>query len=251
MKIKFLASSSSGNCTIIQSEKATIAIDAGITYKKIVELYGTEELKLNAICVTHEHYDHISGVSLLAKKTNAEIYMPKESYLEKQARFNLPEVQYINTSLPVTIEDIQISFFQTKHDSAASVGITLKTDTVKFGFLTDTGVITKLMKEKLKDCDAYFLESDYDEKLMDECEEYDDSLKLRIKGPYGHMSNQSIINFIKMNIDLEKIKWIAFGHLSKHTNTPTILYEHLKNNFDKKYLEKFHIISDDPLTLSI
>ena len=70
MRVVILASGSSGNAIYIGSDHTRILVDAGISNKKIEERLneiGVDMKDLSGICVTHEHLDHIRGLSVLAK----------------------------------------------------------------------------------------------------------------------------------------------------------------------------------------
>lgn len=230
MKINFLYSSSSGNATVVESTSGNtkIQIDAGVSYKKLKEAYQ-KDLDINALFITHDHSDHIKNAGIVARKTNCEVYLPEPAYLNKKDLFDNCSFSYITGGNITEINELEVLAFSTRHDSPGSVGYTVfdKESKLKFGFLTDTGVITKVIKNALYDCDAFFIESDYDVEGLEKCEEYDEFLKERIKGAYGHLSNQESLEFIKTGSS-DKLQWAALGHLSKHTNTPETLQKRIE-----------------------
>lgn len=60
-----LYSSSSGNCTYIGTPHGGILVDIGVSAKRAeaaLRDIGVEPSSIEAIFVTHEHTDHISGV---------------------------------------------------------------------------------------------------------------------------------------------------------------------------------------------
>ena len=71
IEVHVLASGSDGNCTVIASEDTTIMIDAGISGRRIAKLMegvGLDPRELDAILLTHEHSDHVSGAGILSRK---------------------------------------------------------------------------------------------------------------------------------------------------------------------------------------
>ena len=91
-------------------------------------------------------------------------------------------------------------------------------------------MFTPLMKNYLKDCDAYLLEANYDVKMMEDYDEYDQIHKDRVTSPVGHLSNDQCVEFIDENVDLEKVQFILLGHLSPRTNSPDVI--------EKQFMEK-------------
>ena len=196
--------------------------------------------------------DHISSAGIVGRKTGCQIYLPTKSYEAKESLFKDCTVNTIDGGNSFEVGEFNISAFSTRHDSKASVGYVLeeKSTMKKFGFLTDTGTVTKLMRDALSGCNAYFVESDYDEEELEKCAEYDEILKDRIRNPFGHLSNQQSLDFINTYVDLNSTSWVAMGHLSKHTNSPEVLRGRIEYKIPKVFWDKIHIISE-PLELII
>ncbi len=235
MNIYVLASGSSGNGTLIEHNGKFLMIDAGIALKEFMNLFqtlGTPE----ALFITHSHSDHIKSAGAIGRKIKIPIYLHSANYEKKQKIFNNVKVQFIDPGIkdPVKLfnDEIQISPFSTQHDCEACVGYIIE-DLIankKFCYLTDTGSFTRLMYDKTKDCDAYLIETDYDEELLEQTPEYDDLLKQRIRSDFGHLSNQQVIEFCK-NLDLDKVQFITLVHLSKITNN----HKRVRELFDEAF----------------
>jgi len=63
------------NCYIVYDKANGIVIDAGGDEDKILEFLNKQKIDVKYILLTHGHYDHISGISGLAEKLNAPIYL--------------------------------------------------------------------------------------------------------------------------------------------------------------------------------
>ena len=77
MRFVPLCSGSSGNATYIEAGNARLLIDAGLSCRRITELMaqvGADPRTLTAILVTHEHIDHIRGISVLSRKYHIPVY---------------------------------------------------------------------------------------------------------------------------------------------------------------------------------
>ena len=246
MYIHSLYSSSSGNCTRVYNDTTSILLDCGVSKKRI---FTNGDFPIDAIFCSHEHSDHVAGAGVLCRKLKVPIYIHKKSYEPLTEKIFKKCEDYINEfegGQAITIKDFRISAFSTRHDSKnGGMGYIVKElSTGKyFGYLTDTGSFTKLMKETLQGCDAYFIEAAHDT--------YDDILKDRIMSPFGHLSNEQTMQFIddvvKENFD--KTQWIIFGHLSERTNTPELVKTAFYTKFSTQNYNNIHTAPCDILQI--
>lgn len=253
MKIRSIASSSSGNCTYITDGEKGLLIDAGgpkLSMKKLFEAIG--DVPIDAIFITHEHGDHMGVAGPLARKLNIPVYIHADSYkkyehdewfekfaYEKEAdlwdrkpKFNNCRVEYLDPTRSYNVGNIQLTPFSTPHDAAYSVGFIVEdTETKKkLGYLTDCGSFTKIMELAMKGCDAYMIEADYDEEMLWAFEEYDEFLKERIASNVGHLSNDQTMKFLE-KIGIDSTEFVMFCHLSPRTNTPEKVLEAAEKYF--------------------
>lgn len=240
MQIKTLFTGSSGNCTLIKNDTTQILIEAGVPFVKVDE--KLENKSIDAIFISHEHGDHIKCAGVLGRKFNCPIYLPEMCYEKKQDLFKNCNIHFINGGDTIDIKDFSLKIFSTRHDAVASVDFTItdKLSNKKFGYLTDTGAYTKLIRDELQGCDAYLLECDYDEEELDKCD-YEDELKARIMSPWGHLSNQKTLDFVKETMDMEKVGGILLAHLSQKSNSPEIVRKRISERFEQRFLDKFII----------
>lgn len=235
MRINILASSSEGNCTHISTDTASILIDAGISAKKAYELGKFDAL--DGIFITHEHGDHIKGLGPIGRKSQATVYLHELTHNKIESKLNKCLVHVLKQGEEVTIGDLTVSSFSTRHDSIYSCGYIVSDGKKKLGYLTDTGSWTKLMSNALSNCDGYIIEADYDTQMLKDFEDYDDFLKDRISSNWGHLSNDQTMDFMKTLIPSGTTpEFVCFAHLSPRTNSPDRVletaYEHF-SNFDK------------------
>lgn len=238
MKIIVLASGSKGNATYIETSKSKILIDAGISYKQVKErliLQGIELTNLDAILVTHEHSDHVSHLATIAKKTNAKIFIAKESLenlsLNILNELSLNKTFFINPEKRYTLDDITFVPIQLFHDTKNTYGYLFKIDNINIAYITDTGHILPKYYALLKQMNVLIIESNHDvEMLLNSNRDY--RLKQRILSNKGHLSNDECANIIKEIIN-NNTKCIVLAHLSEECNTQeialTTLYKVIKD----------------------
>jgi phosphoribosyl 1,2-cyclic phosphodiesterase len=78
-----LCSGSSGNASYLEAGGVRLLIDAGVTAKRLREIMSMIDLTpdgLDAILVTHEHSDHVSGIGVLSRKYDIPVYAAAECW---------------------------------------------------------------------------------------------------------------------------------------------------------------------------
>lgn len=218
-----LFSSSKGNATFVGTQTAGVLIDAGVTYKRLLEGLDRCELDISAIkavFVTHDHSDHIKGLSVLTKRTGIPVYA-QETTLEHLLSSCCINSKYDVISGTMEAAGMEISAFDTPHDTSQSCGYKIITaDGKKCAVCTDLGHITPTVEQKLCDCELVLLESNYDEKML-KYGGYPEYLKARIRSQNGHLSNTDCASQVEKLI-IGGTTRVILGHLSQENNTPYV-----------------------------
>ncbi len=220
-----LFSSSKANATFIGDIKGGILIDAGASFKRLSEalvLSGLAVSSVKGVFITHSHTDHIAGLKVLTGKTGIPVFGQRETLEE------LLEKGCISPNSPVyeldgaaVSADIEVSCFDTPHDTVRSCGYRIKTpDGRVCAICTDLGYVTDTVRENIIGCDLVLLESNYDEKMLKNGP-YPPRLKERIKSEHGHLSNNDCAKQAAELIRNGTTR-IVLGHLSQENNTPYI-----------------------------
>lgn len=230
MKLISIGSSSSGNATLIYNSDTAILIDCGIAAKKVMEKTGSR--KVDALLISHEHSDHIKSAGPYGRKTQVPIFVNDTIVEEMRDDFKGCTLFSISDTSEVVIGSIRVKPFSTKHDAVHALGFVFEDKDTKFCYLTDTGSISKTMREAIKDCQSYFIECDYDDDMMKEYDGYSQELKDRITSNFGHLSNAQALDLVE-ELGIDRIKVVVFGHLSSRTNSPEKLRERIKAKFPK------------------
>ena len=234
MMFKFcsLYSGSSGNCSLVQTEKTKILIDAGESTKKITEALNSLNINptcIDGIIITHEHSDHTKGLGNLSKKYNIPVYANKETWdamPSQREKINIENIKLF-TFDDFKIGDIKIKAFPIPHDAANPCGFNLYKGKKKMSLVTDIGHINKDIIANLENSSFVLLESNYEPEVL-KCSPYPYLLKERIKGPNGHLSNTDAGKAISY-LSMHGLKDVMLGHLSKENNFPELAYKSVVN----------------------
>ena len=231
MQLYSIASGSSGNCIYVGGEEARILIDAGISMKRIREGLMEENFpieNLHAIFITHEHTDHICGLGPVLRKYQIPVYATMETI---EAIWEKGDMKGVSEDLfhavvpekTVSIEDMEIMPVRISHDAANPVCYTVQSESKKIGVATDMGCFSNETVDHLKDCDSLLLEANHDINLL-QVGSYPYSLKMRILGEKGHLSNDASARLIEKVLH-PGLQHILLGHLSKENNFPELAYQ--------------------------
>ena len=220
-----LCSSSGGNAAYVGTAQHGVLIDAGVNNKQLLlsmQRAGVEPDAVEAVFVTHEHSDHVSGLRVFATRRNIPVYATGGT-LSGLSGAGILDGRFYTEKLSaagVTVGDIHVDWFRTSHDAKESCGyrITLPDRTV--GVATDTGVMTGEIYDGLRGCDLVLLESNYDEEML-AYGPYPPALKARIRSEIGHLSNPDAAEALGSLLDLG-VRRFVLGHLSRENNTPQL-----------------------------
>ena len=180
---------------------------------------GLDMKKVRAIFVSHEHGDHIKGVSTLANKYQLPVYITELTakhgpilirHLSKQFRANEN----------ISIGNLIITPFTKYHDANDPHSFTISCEEVTVGVFTDIGRTCDQLVYHFKKCHAAFLESNYDEEML-ENGRYPVHLKNRIRGGHGHLSNREALELF-VNHRPAFMSHLLLSHLSKENNSPEL-----------------------------
>ncbi len=224
MYFSVLGSGSKGNCVYIECGRTAILIDGGFSGKEIasrLRSIGKDIALLDAICVTHEHNDHIAGVGVLSRRGNLPVYANPATFTSAEARLGgLAERQEFNTGDQFEIKDLSIRSFRISHDTADPVGYVISSDRLSLGYCTDTGKVTHLMQQRLAGCSGLILEFNHNLQML-KAGPYPPALQQRVRSSQGHLANEDAADFLK-NVLHQGLQITVLAHLSETNNTPQL-----------------------------
>ncbi|MGI6497876.1 MAG: MBL fold metallo-hydrolase [Oscillospiraceae bacterium] len=216
-----LASGSSGNCAVVSNGETHILIDAGISAKRIqagLTKLNMQREQLAGVLVTHEHTDHISGLSVFLKKNEIPVYASEQT--ARTLLCQMPALRdRIHTFRPGAsfwVEALEVMSFPTWHDAPGSVGYRLTHGNTRIAVATDLGCVTRQVADAIEGVDLLLLEANYDRDML-HLGSYPAFLKRRIESDYGHLSNDDAGRAAAFAMQ-NGTKTIVLGHLSKENN---------------------------------
>lgn len=225
-----LNSGSNGNSYYVGTKTDAVLIDVGLSCREIekrMQKLGLSMTTVKAIFVSHEHGDHIKGVSTLANKYSLPVYITS-----KTAIYGPRLISHLSKTFSsnetVLIGDLLITPFLKSHDAADPHSFTVSYQGITVGVFTDIGNVCEEVIRYFKLCHAVFLESNYDA-LMLENGKYPVHLKNRIRGGEGHLSNKEALDlFITHRSPF--LSHLLLSHLSKENNSPEMVEELFKQH---------------------
>ena len=222
--ISSLNSGSNGNCYYVGNEHEAVLIDAGISCRETetrMQRLGLSLQMVKAIFVSHEHSDHIRGISGLAKKYQLPVFITPKTL----NRSGLPQQRFPICPLrgyePVWIGGLCITAFPKLHDAADPHSFLITYEGINVGVFTDIGAPCQPLIDHFSQCHAAFLEANYDEQLL-ENGRYPHFLKQRIRGGEGHLSNQQALELFTTHKPAH-MSHVLLSHLSQANNCPELL----------------------------
>lgn len=225
LKIMTIASGSRGNCTYIASDTTRLLVDAGVGIRRIQEALkhdGATVGDINGVLITHEHEDHISGLKALADR-NVPVYAHERvmaSIVRRVGSVPFENVDFFDAGF--TIGDIAVYPFRIPHDTLYPLGYSFECGGARISVATDIGHITEGILSNLKGSQIVLLEANHDMEMLIKGR-YSKSLKTRIRGAKGHLSNDTAAIIARTLADFG-LKRVILGHMSEENNCPEIAF---------------------------
>lgn len=222
LRFSVLASGSSGNAFYIESEKARILVDVGLSGKQMDKLFYQAQVdptEIDGILVTHEHSDHIKGLGVLARKYKLPIYANEKTWRKMDGSIGkiLTEQKFIfDTDSVQTFGDMDIQSFAVSHDAVDPMFFTFHHGDQQVALVTDLGYVSDKIKQTIKGANAFIFESNHDINML-QMGHYPWSVKRRILGDYGHVSNEDCALALS-EVITEQTERVYLAHLSKDNN---------------------------------
>jgi phosphoribosyl 1,2-cyclic phosphodiesterase len=231
LRVSILASGSSGNITLLETERTHLLIDAGLGKRETLARLAAVEKdveRLDGILVTHEHNDHCSGLPQMLGLWKAPLYVTEPTMdalnrtLPDTLGKRLRGVETIHAGQRFTIGDIEVHAFAIPHDAADPIGFTFRADGIKLALVTDLGYMPQLVKVHLRDADCLVLESNHDLDML-KVGPYPWVVKQRVLSRTGHLSNHAVSEYLADPDGFDaRARFLVLAHLSQENNNPDL-----------------------------
>jgi phosphoribosyl 1,2-cyclic phosphodiesterase len=224
-QLTILGSGSGGNCTYLETGETRLLVDAGFSGRQIrrrLQSIGRSPETLNGILLTHEHSDHIQGLTGLCASLQIPIYCNRLTNEAIQAQLQMKfDCRIFSTGASFEIGDVAVDTFSVPHDAYDPIGFLLRVAGARIGFLTDLGHATRLVIERVKTANVLVLETNHDMKMLQDDLRRPWSIKQRILSRHGHLSNEAAAAAAEQIVTAE-LHHLYLGHLSKDCNRPEL-----------------------------
>lgn len=212
MRLKVIASGSTGNAYVLSQDGRSLLLDAGVPWKEIMRGVDFDLSSLDGALVTHEHNDHFRGTNDLLKygvpvvMSSGTFRLVKQQYYH-MVRFAVGDLSFGYNN--IILKEWVIKPFEVEHDAIEPLGfLILNTkSTEKIVYLTDTG-FTKYVPNRP---DHLIIECSYCEDILDANKVVLQDRYLRLK--QHHFGLARVKTFLTA-LDRSNLKSIVLVHLS-------------------------------------
>lgn len=224
IRFAILGSSSSGNAVLVQSEKACVLVDNGLSLKQLtqrLERFHLQPEDLSAVLVTHEHTDHVNGLGVLARRARVPVFMTTgcAESLPRQVG-DIPTLSCFESGDTLCFGDLEAGSFAVSHDAADPVNFVFRNNGAKLGFATDLGHCSQLIRARLTGAQALILESNYCPDLLRRGP-YPPQVQQRIRSRSGHLSNEDARTLLR-ELCHDALRLVVLAHISRDNNHPEL-----------------------------
>lgn len=224
MRFRVLGSGSSGNTTLVESGETRILIDAGLGPREMAERLqsaGVDPVSITAVLLSHEHQDHCRGASSFSKKWGVRLAGSRGTYAA--GAFGAQDIagwDVIEPGVARAFGAFTVTGVPIPHDAAQPLAFVVDDVQGSLGHATDFGHVAGALVAAFRSCDTVLMESNYDPGMLRDGS-YPWSLKERILGRYGHLSNGDVASYLGSGLG-EGCRTLVLAHLSRKNNHPEV-----------------------------
>ncbi len=223
LRFSSLGSGSRGNALLVEAGSTRLLVDNGFSVREATRRLatrGVEPGSLAAILVTHEHSDHANGVAGFAARHDVPVFLTAGTHRAMSARGHFEglsvDCRRVVRGIGFRVGGIQVTPVRVPHDAQEPCQYLFEAGGACLGVLTDTGSLTPQIVEAYARCDALLLECNHDVDML-ASGPYPPSLKARVGGEFGHLSNTQAAQLLAQ-VDRQRLRTLVVAHLSEKNN---------------------------------
>ncbi|MEP0847171.1 MAG: MBL fold metallo-hydrolase [Phycisphaerae bacterium] len=221
-----LQSGSNGNCIYVEADGVRLLFDAGIsgrTARNRMAHHGRDIRTVQALIVSHDHHDHVSGAGVLHRLFGIPIYITRPTaHACRHALGKTASLRHFASGDTLEFGPLRVHTLRTPHDAVDGIAFVVECGGRRLGIFTDLGHPFAAFRAALGDVHAAYIESNYDPEML-ESGGYPEPLKARIRGDGGHLSNEESAACVRA--DGRGLHWAALAHLSENNNRAELALE--------------------------
>ena len=227
MRFASLGSGSKGNATLVAAGDTLVMIDCGFSVREACRRMARLDVsaeQLDAILVTHEHSDHISGVQRLSRRFGIPVYLTHGTAGTGRCD-DSHKLHAFNCGEQFDIGELSVTAVPVPHDAAEPCQYRLEYGGMALGILTDLGSITPHVVEHYGSCDGLLLEFNHDTPML-HAGSYPPMLKRRVAGDWGHLNNEQSVDLLRA-VELARLRHLVVAHVSENNNSRELVEDAL------------------------
>lgn len=230
MRFTSLGSGSQGNALLVEGlaragPPTRVLVDCGLGLKLVLDRLAERGLSasdIDMIFVTHEHADHIGGVARLARHAAIPVFATHGTLLAAGAgAFEGVTTVAVSAHQAFEYQGMQIQPVPVPHDAREPVSLVFTDAQARFAVVTDLGSPTAFLREALQGLSGLFLEFNHDRAMLEQGD-YPPSLKSRVGGDFGHLSNAQASTILSDCLHCG-LQVVVAAHLSQNNNHPSLV----------------------------
>ena len=221
MRTWLLGSGSRGNATVIESGDTRVLIDAGFPRRVLARRLASAGIapeSISALVLTHEHQDHACGAASSIRRWSWPVYATSGTL----AQCPVADAQPIAAAGTLRVGALDLTAFPVPHDATSPIALvaTERSTGARIGLAYDFGHVTDRVRAALERVDVLIVESNHDEMMLRACP-YPPSVRWRIAGPRGHLSNRAAAELVR-SVAWRGLRQVVLAHLSETCNEPEL-----------------------------
>lgn len=223
LRFASLASGSRGNVLLVESGQTLLMVDCGLPYRDVEQrlaAVGRAPADVTAVLVTHEHGDHLRGVATFARRHGTRVLASHGTGRALAALAGEDgeiELEPFSSHRELVVGGIDVEPFPVPHDAREPCQFVFAAGRRRLGVLTDTGHVTRHIRERLSGCDALAIEFNHESESLARGS-YPPSVKARVASAYGHLSNAQAAACVGA-LRHGGLQWIMAMHVSERNNS--------------------------------